>query len=167
VLVAAVIAAVLIGVVLALASGNDTNVIDLDVGECFELPDDDDDLIEIVDPIDCDEPHDAQVVADGELNPDRSDDYPPDAELFAEADRMCFLALRDSDALLADFGVLPVVANEAAWAPKQGRFLCVAVPYGGEPRRGSIIDLVEPTDGESSGSAAILWPPTRAISSVG
>lgn len=120
-------------------STNDTVVVELDPGDCFELPDDIDDEIGMVDTTDCDDEHEAEVVAAGELDPERDLDYPAD-ESVAMAERRCNVDVGDDPAIVTDFGILPVVANEQAWEPLAGRYVCVAIPYGGGTTSGSLLD---------------------------
>jgi hypothetical protein len=140
-LLATVTAVVLVGVlaIVALTSGGDTLVLDLDVGECFDLPDDmSQATLETVATVDCDDAHEAEVFADGDLNPDRDVPYPGEQQLFSTADRECAVALSDRPELVDRFGILPVVANQASWDSFQGRFVCVAIPYGGGTTVGSL-----------------------------
>jgi hypothetical protein len=118
-----------------LSSGNGTAIVDLDVGDCFDLPDGAaaDGTLESVDTIDCSSPHLAEVVYRGELNPG-DDPYPTDDELFARVDRIC----REAQVVDADvFGLLPIAPTPELWASFGGRFLCVAIPFGGSPVTGS------------------------------
>jgi hypothetical protein len=124
---------------IVLISTNDTVVVELDAGDCFELPDDIDDRIGTVDTTDCDDPHEAEVVATGELDPGRDLDYPPGDESVTMADRRCTAEV-DDPAIVTDFGILPVVADEGAWEPLAGRYVCVAIPYGGGTTTGSLLD---------------------------
>jgi hypothetical protein len=141
-LLAVVVAIVAIGVAVVLvASGEDNSlVLDLEAGDCFRLPDDmSQPTIGNVETVDCDDPHDAEVFATGELNPDRDQPYPDDAaRLFARVDRACADVLAGDPAVVDRFGVLPVVADEASWEPFRGRYVCVAVPYGGGTTVGSV-----------------------------
>lgn len=128
------------GVAIAVVRSDDTVVVELDPGQCFELPDAIVDEIGVVDTVDCDTPHQAEVVAADELNPERDRDYPGGEESLSAAEHACNAALADERALLDEFGIVAVVANEAAWGPLEGRFVCVAIPYGGEPTSGSALD---------------------------
>jgi len=133
VLVAAVVGAVMI--VVALTSSS-TSIVELEAGVCFDLPiDGEETSINDVDVIDCDQLHNAEVVSVGELNPERNLEYPDDETLFDEVDARCAGVL---GAASAEFGLLPVAPNEASWEPLGGRYVCVAVPYGGEPVIGTI-----------------------------
>jgi hypothetical protein len=141
-----VLAVVAIGIAAIVAANRigDTSVFDLGVGDCLVLPGPEEagagesfDL-DAVDVVDCAEPHDAEVVAVGDLNPDRDREYPTDDELFAEADRRCVAAADVDD---ARFGLVPIVPNEASWEPLNGRFVCLAVPFGGALVAGSITEL--------------------------
>lgn len=132
------VAAVAVGAVLivAVVSSDETAIVDLDVGDCFDLAFDDDTTgIERVQTVDCDEPHEAEVVLTGELNPDGDREYPSDAELFAEIDRRCATV---PDAVQADFGLLPIAPVPGSWESFSGRFLCVAIPFGGGTVVGSL-----------------------------
>ncbi len=140
---AAVVAtAVAIGVILVATSGSATALLDLELGDCFDLPTeatagagDDVEVIDTVDVVPCDRPHDAEVVALGALNPDGDEAYPSDDQLFARVDERC----RSVDRIPLDrFGVVPIAPTERWWASFDGRFLCLAIPYGGEPTTGSI-----------------------------
>ncbi len=126
-----------------LVTSDPTTVLDLEVGDCFmiEAGGDTDEITSVeitsVEVIGCDRRHNAEVVLVGELNPDADREYLADSELFAEVDRECATVPGD---LVAGFGLLPVAPNEASWQPFKGRFLCVAIPYGGTPVSGSLID---------------------------
>jgi hypothetical protein len=142
----AVVAAVAIGVlVLVTAATSQTLVLDLDAGDCFDLDldaleDGSSAVVETVDTIDCAEQHLAQVAAVGELDPDGDLPRPADFDAFAMADARCAVALADRAVLLERFGVLPVVADERSWESFEGRYVCVLIPYGGEPTTGSALD---------------------------
>lgn len=126
-----------VGVVVVVSSSGDTAIVDLEAGDCIELPDDADatGAVDTVVTVDCDVPHLAEVVSVGDLDPGDAP-YPSDAELFAEVERRCRDAgVVDSDA----FGLLPVAPTEALWDSFDGRYLCIAVPFGGEPVTGSLV----------------------------
>lgn len=124
------------GVVVAiLLGGGTTAIVDLEPGDCFDLPDDVGDEIVAVTTVECSEPHLAEVVSVGELRVG-DEPYPGGDELFATVDAACRRAgVVDSDA----FGLLPIAPTEALWESFDGRYLCVAVPFGGEPVTGSIV----------------------------
>ena len=134
-IVALVVAAgVTIAAVLSLS--NDTSWTDLDVGTCFDLAgaiaDADGDLAAVttVDTVECSEPHDAQVVATGELNAEGEQPYPSDDELFAAIDRACASIVADT----VDpgvYGIVPIAPDERTWTQRSGRFACIAVVVGG------------------------------------
>lgn len=120
-------AVAVVALVFVAMSGDTTSVFDLEPGDCFVLPiDGEDTSLEQVEPIACTGPHDAEVVLTGQLNADQDRDYPPDDALFAELDTRC-AAVSIPD----DFGMLPIAPDEASWQPLGGRFLCLAVPFGG------------------------------------
>lgn len=115
------------------ASSDQVDVTDLEVGQCFDLTVDDDAdgdaaNVDLVDVVSCDEPHTAQAVLVGELNPGRDLPYPDDDELFARADARCADVPFDPR-----FAVVSVVPTESTWIGRSGRFVCVAVPFGLEP----------------------------------
>ena len=133
-----------IAAVVAMDSG--TSVFELEPGECFDLPDSDDDgggsMTEwtSVDPVDCADPHTVEVLVTGQLDPNQERSYPGDAALLDEVGAACRVVALGADEL--GFGVLPVVPNASVWEPRGGPYLCVAIPYGGVPRPGSIVDRV-------------------------
>lgn len=116
-----------------------TAIVDLDVGDCFDLPDDGTAEVrfELVDVVDCDQPHQVEVVAVGELNPDEDLPYPDDDDLFAAADRRCTLV----DGVPRDrFALIPLAPTRDTWDGAGGRFACLALPYGGGPVTGRLTD---------------------------
>ncbi len=133
----AAVAVVILVMVVALSSDSSTDVTDLDVGDCFDLdlepePGSEFADLTLVEPIECDEPHTAQVVAMLDLNPDHDLPFPGDAALFDEADRSCRELVATDDR----FGILPITPTEATWEARRGRTLCVAVTLGGVPLAG-------------------------------
>ena len=142
-LVAAI--AVAVGVIVVATSSGGTLVLDLAAGDCFEL-ELDDDAVEVgtVDTVECAEAHGAEVVATGDLDPDGTVPRPADEELFALIDARCAESLAGRPTLLEQFGILPVSADEDSWESYDGRYVCVAIPYGGGTTTGSALDLDEP-----------------------
>ena len=136
-LVAAVLLVVIagVGVIAVISSSDETAIVDLMVGDCFDLPDDVDSEIQTVTLIDCSDPHLAEVVTAGEMNPG-DEPYPSDDELFGRVEQACRVAeVVDSDA----FGLLPIAPTAELWESFDGRFLCIAIPFGGELVTGSIV----------------------------
>ncbi len=115
-------------------------VVDLEVGDCLDLPagEESDEVLrfETVRRVDCDDPHEAEVVLTGLLNDGRDRPYPADDELFAEVDRRCSVADDPDD----EFGMLPIAPDEATWDTFEGSFACVAMRFGGESWSGSVSD---------------------------
>jgi hypothetical protein len=141
-----VVVAVVIGIlVVQLARGDSVDVTDLAVGECFSLDASvaDDGSIDLVDTLDCAEPHDAQVVAVGELNPGGERAYPLDEELFAEVDARCSAVEPDER-----FGVVPIAPTRATWDGRNGRYACVALVVGGGTVTGDHAAIAGAVDGE-------------------
>lgn len=140
VLVVAVGAVIALGVavIAVVTSAGDTAIVDLDAGDCFDLPDGagDDGTLESVITVDCETPHLAEVVLAGDLDPGDAP-YPEEAVLFAEIEARC----RAAGVVVDDsFGLLPIAPTKELWESFDGRFLCVAVPFGGEPVTGSLVD---------------------------
>lgn len=139
-LIAAVLVVLAAGVAIVVAltaTGDGTAIVDLEAGDCFDLPDDvaEADELVTVDVIDCETPHLAEVVSIGSLNTDGSP-YPADDELFALVEAACRSAgVVESDA----FGLLPIAPTQALWDSFDGRFVCVAIPYGGVAVTGSVV----------------------------
>ena len=133
-----VVLAAAVAIVAALTAGDGgTAIVDLEAGDCFDLPDDvaDADELRMVDVIDCATPHLAEVVSVGALNTDGSP-YPADDELFDLVEAACRGAgVVESDA----FGLLPSAPTPDLWDSFDGRFVCVAIPFGGAPVTGSIV----------------------------
>lgn len=133
-----------IAVVVAM-SDSDTSIFELRAGDCFDLPEFGPDGSRpaewrVVDAIDCDDPHTVEVLVTGQLDPDQQRAYPSDDELYAEVDTRC--RAERAAARELGFGVLPIIPNAAVWEPRGGPFLCVAIPFGGDPRPGSILEQI-------------------------
>jgi hypothetical protein len=144
--IVALVAVMVIAIALAgaalllLRPGGDTIILDLEAGDCFQVPDDiANSTISKIDTISCADPHEAEVFGTGELNPDRDQPYPTDdQQTFARVESQCSALLADHRDVLRRFGVLPVVADEKSWSSFRGRFVCVAIPYGGGTTTGSL-----------------------------
>ena len=138
-LVAVVVGVLALGVLVvvgAAVSDSSTALVDLESGDCFELPASvETGSLETVVTLDCDDPHDAEVVAVGALGSEDRD-YPADDELFAEVESLC----RGVELVEPErFGLLPVAPTERLWESFDGRYLCVAIPFGGDPVTGSAL----------------------------
>jgi hypothetical protein len=138
--VVAIAVALAVAAVLLLRPGGDTIILDLEAGDCFQVPDDiAKSTISTIDTISCAEPHEAEVFATGELNPDRDQPYPADEQqTFARVENECSAVLADHPDVVRRFGVLPVVADENSWNSFRGRYVCVAIPYGGGTTTGPL-----------------------------
>lgn len=125
-------------IVIATGSSS-TAIVDLDTGDCFDLPDESElARFETVDLIDCDEPHEVEVVLTGELNPDGDLPYPDDEALFELVDRRCATVAATVATSLDDHVLLPLAPTADTWDGADGRFSCLAYPLDGEPQVGSI-----------------------------
>jgi hypothetical protein len=140
-LLAAVAAVVVCGVlVVAVFRSDETLVFDLDVGQCFDLPESvSEGVLDTVTPISCDEPHQVEVVAVGALNPDRELPFPGDDAVLAQVDQLCRHAINSGSPYASAYEVVPVAPNEKTWGGLDGRYSCVAAPYGGGSTRGSLV----------------------------
>lgn len=132
-------AMVLVGVVSMLiyvGADDGTSIFDTEPGDCFMLELSGADVeIDEVEVVACDQPHDAEVVARGSLNPDGDRDYPDDNELFIEVDRLC----PPPDTYVNDgFALIPVAPNEASWTGQDGAYACVAITRDGNTTTGSL-----------------------------
>jgi hypothetical protein len=145
---AIVVAIIAIAVVafVAVTSSPGTALVDLELGDCFELsidsaPDRDErstiQVVERVDVVECSSVHEAEVVLVGELNAGGDREYPTDASMFEEIDRRCAEA---TDTVGDRFGILPFAPSEESWGRRNGRFHCVAIPFGGGTTTGSLVD---------------------------
>lgn len=138
------LAVVAVVAVFVAISGQAVSIFELRPGDCFELPALEPDAgsptatLDSVDRLDCDDPHVAEVVGAGRLNPDQDRAHPGDPALLAEVGERCRVYEVAAEAL--GFGVVPVIPNESSWEPRGGRYLCVAVSYGGAAREGGIAD---------------------------
>lgn len=138
------VAAGVLAVAVVLSLSNETSWTDLEAGQCFDLAgavdDAGGDLASVfsVETVDCDDPHDAQIVGAGQLNPDGEAPYPTDDELFAAIDRAC-AALVDGTFDDATYGIVPIAPDERTWDDRAGRFVCVAVVRGGGTVTGSAL----------------------------
>ena len=152
-LVAVACAALVVGAtgaliaVLVAMSDSATSIFELRPGECFDLPEFGDDGSRPaewreVDTVDCADAHTVEVLVTGQLDPDQRRPRPDDAELFETVDATCADVRARADQL--GYGLLPIVPNPAVWEPRGGPYLCVAIPYGGDPTPGSILDRVVP-----------------------
>jgi hypothetical protein len=101
----------------------ETAVFDLDTGDCvnFDFNPESDRIIEVttVEVVDCDEPHEAEVIQRGELNPGEDRDYPSNDQLIAESYEGC-----GRDDLSNIFTVFP---NEDSWDQQGGPYVCFEI----------------------------------------
>ncbi len=123
-------------VVAVTVSDSSTALVDLEPGMCLELPESaEPDSIEEVTTIECLEPHRAEVVAVGELGSDGRG-YPADDDLFAEVQQRCRLTeLVEPER----YGLLPIAPTERLWESFDGRYVCIAIPFGGGAVTGSAL----------------------------
>lgn len=126
--------------VIVAISDQSSSIFELGPGECFDLPVLDDGsptaALDQVDDVDCDDPHTAEVVAIGQLDREQARERPTDDELFDEVWAACRALEPEAEEL--GFGLVPVIPNEDTWVPRGGQYACLAVPYGGTARSGSI-----------------------------
>lgn len=139
------VGAAVVAIATVLSLSNATSWTDLEPGECLDLAaaiaDADGELAEItdVDTVGCGEPHDAQIVAVGELNPGADREHPDDRGLLAEVDAACARSVPES-VDPAVYGILPIAPDARTWEDRGGRYACVAVVVGGGTVVGSALD---------------------------
>jgi hypothetical protein len=97
-------------------------VFDLDPGDCVDI-DLSEDFVEVdtLPRVDCDEPHNGEVVLTGELNADDAV-YPSDDELFQRIGERCEAATG-----LPPNVLLPIAPDERAWNIADGPFVCIRI----------------------------------------
>lgn len=129
-----------IAVIVVGTGDSGTNVLDLEVGDCLDLALDPGAAdVGQVDTRSCSDAHEAEVVATGSLVDDSTAERPNDADAFAAADARCLGALADRPDVLDGFGILPVVADQRSWDRYDGKYVCLAIPYGGGTTTGSAL----------------------------
>ena len=101
----------------------ETAVFDLESGDCvnFDFNPESDRIIEVttVEVVDCDEPHEAEVIQRGELNPDEDRDYPSNDQLITESYEGCGVE---------DFSnIFTVFPDEDSWDQQGGPFVCFEI----------------------------------------
>lgn len=108
-----------------------TDVRDLEVGDCVDLPDEDDDTISRLDDRECTEPHDAEVVSAGDLG-DGDDPYPGLDEVMGEIFERCSADFEDyvgRPLLGSDLAIFPIYPGEDVWDDDQS-YVCLAFVDG-------------------------------------
>ena len=98
----------------------ETAVFDLEAGNCvnFDFNPESELIVEVstVEVVDCDEPHEGEVVRRGELNPNEDRDYPSNDELINESLEDCGRE---------DFSnIFTVFPNEDSWNEQGGPYVC-------------------------------------------
>lgn len=100
--------------------GGETAVFDVEEGDCvnFDFNPESDILIQVttVDVVDCDDDHEGEVIAVGELNPDEDRDYPDNNSLFDEAYAGCGREITED--------IFAVAPDEDSWNENGGPFVC-------------------------------------------
>lgn len=136
-----------VGLLAVVTRADRTAIADLEIGDCFDLDTpgttgveqaggvDEVEEVETVKVIGCDDPHVAEVVGAGRLDPDGQRAYPSDSELFDEIDRRC-----STIAVPRDVVLVPVAPTEASWEARGGPYACLAIVAGREQVTGSVLD---------------------------
>jgi hypothetical protein len=124
----------------------ETAVFDLESGDCvnFDFNPETDRIIEVttVEVVDCDEPHEGEVIFLDELNPDGDRPYPSNDDLFTEIETACASRALDEVAPgvdLTEYNSFTVAPNEDNWDDDNGPFVCFAVSGGGGTTTSSLI----------------------------
>ena len=102
---------------------DETAVFDLESGDCvnFDFNPESELIVEVstVEVVDCDDPHDGEVIRRGELNPDEDRPYPSNDELIGESLQDCG---RDDTE-----NIFTVFPNEESWDEQGGPYVCFEV----------------------------------------
>jgi hypothetical protein len=116
-----------------------TAVGDLRVGDCVELPEENEDgLVARLETFDCDEPHRAEVIDVDDLR-DRDEDFPGAAEVGERADAACRAAFDEYVGvpyLESAFEIFLITPTEDTW-DSDSEYVCLAFEPG-EDLTGSI-----------------------------
>lgn len=122
--------------IIAAASGafddGETAVFDVEPGECANFdfdPNADDIEVTTVEVVNCDEPHEAEVIFVDELNPGGGLPY-PSTEQFNETVDQCTNRIPGEvapDVDLTDYASFTVIPNEDSWDDEDGPSVCFAV----------------------------------------
>lgn len=101
------------------------------VGDCVDLPEGDDELLEAVD---CEDPHDAQVFAEFQFDPGP---YPGDRAVEVEAERTCIdrwdRAVGSNYYVDVSFDFVVTTPDEAQWEAASLEATCLLVSADGTP----------------------------------
>lgn len=120
---------------------DEKSVDDLDIGSCYDLPIESDaetETISKLKEIDCDKPHDGQLVHEGQLNPDGDRPYVDDMQaLTNEAGLECidepFTDFTGSAFDPAEFSIYVLVPPEETWDLTKGGYSCFLTSVSGDP----------------------------------
>jgi hypothetical protein len=148
------VVAILFGVAFWVASANgafdDAVVTDellseqLAVGECINVDDIDDAeqvLLSAIPVIDCSDPHDGEVYFVGNINPNRSRDYPGDDDVAIEVEGLCTAKFAAYVGVIYDdseFEIYYLMPLKPSWRSTHGEYTCVAYSTDGPVLTGTI-----------------------------
>lgn len=113
---------------------------DLEVGQCIMLPDDLGGTIRGIEVADCVEPHDGEVFATGDLDPDDSRSFPGLEAVALEVEQVCFDAFEPyvgNEYGASELDVVYFFPREMSWRFDSG-YVCVAVDRTGASIVGSV-----------------------------
>jgi hypothetical protein len=108
----------------AAPSGEETSVFELEVGDCFST---DDDQLETVVVVDCEQPHEYEVFALIEHGAGADEPYPGDAEVLEYADTQCqppFEAYVGHDYQTSIWYITSLSPSEETWADGDREIVC-------------------------------------------
>ena len=121
-----------------------TAVFDVEPGECANFdfdPADDDIEVTTVDVVNCDDPHESEVIFVDELNPGGGLPYPTN-EQFDDTVDECTNRIPDEVAPgvdLSDYASFVVIPNEDSWDEEDGPLVCFAVQSDRGTSTGSLM----------------------------
>jgi hypothetical protein len=120
---------------------NTTSALNLKVGQCVALPDESETEVFRFDDQQCDEPHDAEVFATGDLG-GGDDPYPGIDRVNKTIQDLCVPELIDyasDSADLSEFAIFTVYPQEKDWSINQ-HYACLVVKADGSTSTGSLAD---------------------------
>ena len=112
---------------------------ELEVGMCATVSDLDDEVTSIP-VVECDEPHDAEVIGLGEANPGGGGEYPGIVEVNEIVNAECVEDFADYVGADPDSELAPtfVFPNEENWTEADGNYVCFAYTQGGDELTASV-----------------------------
>jgi hypothetical protein len=119
-----------------------TGLGDVDVGDCVDISDIDEDAISGLPTVECSELHEGEVYFIGQMNADRARDFPGDDEVDGEAAQRCsgdvFTDYIGATYAESEFDVFYIYPQRLQWNKDRGEFICIAYSLDGAVLTASI-----------------------------